>query len=98
MVLAAPGPGPAPGEMITWFGTTRQPITGPPRPTHFISYRHPFSGGSVTVPLALPQGTPNIQYQARRVVYNYGSYAVSVLFLADGSVDVIYSSGLMRGL
>ena len=50
----------------------------------------------VTVPVALPQGTPNIEYLARRVVYNYGSYTVSVLFLADGSVDVIYNSGFAR--
>lgn len=98
MTLASPGPGPAPGEKITWFGTMRQPIIGPPRPTYFLNYRHPFTGGQVTVPLALPQGTPNIQYHPRRVVYNYGSYTVSVLFLADGSVDVIYSSGFLRDL
>jgi hypothetical protein len=98
MVLAAPSPCAAPGEMSTWFGSVRQPIVGPPRPTHFLSFRHAFTGCLVTVPLALPQGTPNIQYQARRVVYNYGSYTVSVLFLADGSVDVIYNSGLMRDL
>lgn len=98
MVLATPGPGPAPGEKITWFGTMRQPIIGAPRPTHFVSFRHPFTGSLVTVPLALPQGTPNMEYQARRVIYNYGSYTVSVFFLADGSVDVIYNSGFLRDL
>jgi hypothetical protein len=46
----------------------------------------------------LPEGTPRIEHVWRRIVYNYGSYTVAVLFLPDGSVDVIYNSGLLRGL
>ena len=70
----------------------------PPRPTCLLTYRHPCTGQAVTVPLALPEGTPTIQYKLRQVVYNYGSYAVEVHFLPDGSVAVVYNSGLFRAL
>jgi hypothetical protein len=52
----------------------------------------------VVVPLALPCGTPVIEHVWRRTVYNYGSYTVEVRFLPDGSVDVMYDSGLLRAL
>jgi hypothetical protein len=50
------------------------------------------------VPLALPEGTPNMEYRTNRILYNYGSYSVAVHFLADGSVDVVYDSGFFRKL
>jgi hypothetical protein len=50
----------------------------------------------VTVPLCLPEGTPRVEHVRDRIVYNYGSYTVEVRFLPDGSVDVLYSSGLFR--
>jgi hypothetical protein len=37
-----------------------------------------------------------MEYRTRRVIYNYGSDTVEVHFLPDGSVDVIYNSGLFR--
>jgi fructose-1,6-bisphosphatase/inositol monophosphatase family enzyme len=50
----------------------------------------------VKVPLALYQGTPKIRYRTNLVMYDYGSDAIEVRFLADGSVDVIYNSGFLR--
>ncbi|MCS6852543.1 MAG: hypothetical protein NZ700_15400 [Gemmataceae bacterium] len=88
----------APGELTTWFGLVRQPYPRQPRPTRLMTYQHPFSGRSITVPLALPEGTPIIQRGPTRIAYNYGSYVVAVQFLPDGSVDVVYNSGWLRGL
>ena len=51
---------------------------------------------SITVPLALPDSTPRMEYVRDRVVYNYGDYTVEVQFLPDGSADVFYDSGLLR--
>jgi hypothetical protein len=59
---------------------------------------HPCTGQAVSVPLALPCDTPVIQHVRNSTVYNYGSYTVEVRFLADGSVDVIYNSGLLRAV
>ena len=86
------------GERVTWFGMTRTPSACPPRATCVVSFRHPCTGCPIKVPLALPEDTPIIQHRAERVIYNYGSYAVEVHFLPDGSVDVIYNSGLLRDI
>jgi hypothetical protein len=84
-------------EQRAWLGAAGQPVAAP-RPTRWLAFRHPCTGCPVTVPVALPQGTPVIEYRTGRVVYNYGSYTVAIQFLADGSVDVIYDSGLFRPL
>jgi hypothetical protein len=97
MVLPA-GSGGQTGEHFGWFGIQRQPCCQPPRPTRMMTFCHPFTGRPAIVPLALPAGTPNIEHSANRIVYNYGSYTVQVIFLADGSVDVIYNSGFLREL
>jgi hypothetical protein len=68
----------------------------PPRATRLVSFRHPDTGQTVTVPLALPDSTPRMEYVRDHVVYNYGSYTVEVRFVKDGSADVIYDSGLFR--
>jgi hypothetical protein len=81
-----------------FFGGDTPAAAVPPRPTVSLTYRHPYSGRYVTVPLALPAGTPRVEYRGQRVIYNYGSYTVEVHFLADGSVDVVYNSGLLRAL
>jgi len=99
-----PFPGPYPGgsplpsaERLSWFGAVRTPNgIPPPRPTARVTYRHPFTGQPVTVPLALFDSTPRIEYHTYRVVYDYGSETVSVRFLPNGSVDVIYDSGFLR--
>jgi hypothetical protein len=96
MCLAPFAPG-APGEKITVFG--RSPYTSPPpQATYLVTFRHPLTNCTVTVPLGLLPDTPTIEHRTNRVVYNYGSYIVEVRFLADGSVDVSYDNGLLRDI
>jgi hypothetical protein len=89
---------PTGGERLSLLGTVRRAAPSPPRPTHVLSFRHPATGRPVSVPVALPVGTPRVEYRFQRVIYNYGSYTVEVVFLADGSVEVVYNSGLLRAL
>lgn len=98
MSLKPFGPCGAVGERISYFGTVREPAHQPPRPTHLLTFQHPVTGKPVIVPVALPEGTPTIQHRPGRTIYNYGSYTVEIHFLTDGSVDVVYNSGLLRGL
>jgi hypothetical protein len=95
-VLKPAEPGGAPGERVTRFGTVREPVLQQSRPTHLVTFRHPWTGRCVTVPLTLPEGTPRIEYTRTRVVYNYGSYTVEAQFCRDGSVDVVYDTSLLR--
>jgi hypothetical protein len=92
MTLAPAGP----GERINVFG--RSPDAQAPRPTVVVSYQHPFSGQTVSVPLRLPPDNPQILHRGNRIIYDYSGYQVQVEFLRDGSVDVIYNSGLFRAL
>jgi hypothetical protein len=86
---------PAAGERRTLTGW--QPYNcPPPRTTRLVNFRHPCTNQTVTVPLALPDSTPRMEYVGDRVVYNYGDYTVEVRFLPDGSADVFYDSGLLR--
>jgi hypothetical protein len=86
----------APGERISRFGTVVEPVAAPPRPTVQMIFRHPLTGQNVTVPLRLPPDTPRMEYRYNRVIYNYGSETVEVHFLDNGTVDVIYTTGLFR--
>jgi hypothetical protein len=92
MTLAPAGP----GERLNIFGRSTAP--SPPRPTVVVTYRHPYSGQTVSVPLRLPADTPQILHRGSRLIYDYSGYQIQVEFLADGSVDVIYNSGLFRAL
>jgi hypothetical protein len=96
MTLAPFAPG-APGERLSAFGNEPYRCP-PPRVTWIGCYRHTFSGCTVQVPLGLPPDTPTIQHRANRIIFNYGSYTVDVVFLEDGSVDVVYSNGLFRDI
>ncbi len=98
VALKPSGPGGCAGESVSWFGMVREPCALQLRPTVVATLRNPYTGALVRVPLALPEGTPRIEHVRDRVVYNYGSYAVEVQFYPDGSVDVIYNSGFLRGL
>jgi len=84
------------GERTGSFGKARGSICEPPQPTCRVTFKHLCTGQVVTVPLALPEGTPVIEHVRKRIVYDYGSYTVEVQFLSDGGVDVIYNSGLLR--
>lgn len=96
-------PGETSGTMAPTAGERRS-VRGvctdanPPCPTCFKCFRHPCTGQNIIVPLALPDDTPVIYHRRLRISFNYGSYAVDVLFLGDGSVDVLYNSGLFRAL
>jgi hypothetical protein len=96
--VLSPGPGGPVGERQPWRGSARRdPVGPPPQPTHLVTFRHPYTGGLVTVPMTLPaDSTPRIEHVGDRVVFNYGSYTVEAEFFADGSVDVIYNGGLFR--
>jgi hypothetical protein len=86
---------PAAGERRTLTGW--EPYNcPPPRATRLVCFRHPCTGQNVSVPLALPDSTPRMEYVRDRVVYNYGDYTVEIRFLKDGSAEVIYDSGLFR--
>src|SRR5262249_45729611 len=93
LVPAADG---AAGERAGPFGKARGSVCEPPQPTCRGTFKHPYTGQEVIVPLALPDGTPVIQHVWQRIVYDYGSYTVEVRFLPDGGVDVVYNSGLLR--
>jgi hypothetical protein len=86
------------GERVRWFGAVRTPYNAPLRPTHVVTFRHPYTGRNVSVPLALPEGTPNILHGPDRISLNYGSFTVGAHFFPDGSVDVVYDSGFLRDL
>lgn len=86
----------APAEKITIFG--RGPYECPPPPTCTVTFCHPYSGAKLAIPLALPDATPQMVHRRDRIMYNYGTYTVTVHFLPDGSVDVIYNSGLFKGI
>jgi hypothetical protein len=82
------------GERVSLFGSACEGCDNRlPRPGCFHTFRHPCTGQPVTVPLALPEGTPRIEHRFRRIIYNYGSYTVEVAFVPDGTVDVIYNAG-----
>jgi hypothetical protein len=70
----------------------------PKPPTHFMTFRHAYTCQLVTVPVTLPEGTPRVEHVRDRIVFNYQVYAVTVQFFPDGSVDVLYNSGLFRPL
>jgi hypothetical protein len=91
-----PGGCGAPGERLAWFGLYREAYQCVPRPTHFVTFRHPYTGQNVTVPFSFPEGTPRIEYRGKTIIYNYGSYTVEAHFFPDGSVDAVYNSGLFR--
>jgi hypothetical protein len=98
VVLANPTGAPL-GERLTGLGAPCGPARNPPRPTWMVTFRHPCTGRTVVVPLALPVGTPIIEHRGpTRLAYNYGSFSVQIQFFADGSLDVTYNNGFFRAL
>ena len=92
------GQGNAIGERVAYFGLGTSPYDGVMRPNYLVTFFNPVTRGNVTVPLALPEGTPQMQHGRNRLTFNYGTYRVEVAFLPDGSVDVFYDSGPLRRL
>lgn len=98
MAQVAIGPEGAIGEQFTGFGAIARPYHRTFRPNQMVTFRHPYNGRNVTVPLTLPQGAPRLEYRYDSIVYNYGSYVVEARFLPDGAVDIVYNSGFLRPL
>lgn len=88
--------GGAPGERLTWTARWEPYNCPPPRATCLATFRHLCTGRTVIVPLALSLDIPRMEYRTNRVIYNYGSETIEVVFLPDGGVDVVYNSGLLR--
>ena len=84
------------GEKALLMGLVREADGRLPQPTHYVTFRHPYTLAPVTVPMTFPLGTPRLEHTPTRIVYNYGSYAVEARFQPDGSVDVIYDTGFLR--
>jgi hypothetical protein len=97
MTPAPIGPEGSMGELKRVFGARALPYPYVVRPTQMVTFRHS-NGRNVTVPLRLPESTPRMEHRADRIIYNYNDYVVEVRFLPDGSVDVVYNSGLLRPL
>jgi hypothetical protein len=99
-----PSPTPVPPGAVgptdmRWYSALKPPRGEVPQPNQTVKFTHTYTGQVVAVPLALPPfWTPVILHARNRIIYNYGSYSVHIRFLPDGSVDVIYSSGLLRAL
>jgi hypothetical protein len=93
-----PGEFPPAGEIVRWRRVCKAACSHPPLPNQWVCFKHACTGQSVQVPLFLPWGTPRIEHVWGKIVYNYGSYTVTVRFLPGGSVDVTYFSGPLRPL
>jgi hypothetical protein len=91
-----PGPNGAPGERSAFLGGPTEPYPKVPAPTHMVTYLHPISKRNVIVPMTFPQGTPRIETRGDRILYNWSGYQVQARFRDDGSVEVIYNSGVLR--
>ncbi len=92
------GPNGALGEQLTGFGLRPQPFNRVMRPNQIVTFRHPYTGRNVTVPVTLPPGTPRFEVGTDRITYYYGSYVVEARFFPDGSVDMVYNSGFMGSI
>jgi hypothetical protein len=99
MALTPIGPGGALGVRTSFRSPTPEPCPQARRATHVVTVVHPCTGRTLLVPLTLPDDTPRIEHRLGSVIYNYGSYTVTLRFLDDGSVEVVYNSGaLLRPL
>jgi hypothetical protein len=87
----------APGEWRPWaFATRRSGYNREPKANRVVTYVHPSTGRQVNVPIAFPEGTPTVMSETGAITYAYTLYTIRVEFLVNGSVDVVYNSGIGR--
>src|SRR5262249_47178736 len=83
------GPGGATRKYKTFLlSPASQPYYCQLKATHMVTFFHPFTNQNVTVPMALPLGTPRVEILSDTIVYTFTQYTIRVQFLHDGSVDV----------
>jgi hypothetical protein len=92
----APGPNGALGERQPWLGGPVAPLYQLPTPTHLVTFHHCLTGQDLKVPMTVPDGIPRLEYRANRLIYNYGSYQIHAVFNPEGTITIIYNSGVFR--
>ena len=91
------GPDGAIGEKITGIGLIPKPYRENFRPTHMVTFRHPYTGRNVTVPMTLPLDKARLENRADRITYHFnGGYVIDVRFFSDGSVETFYNAGFLH--
>ena len=98
MTQVPAGPDGAVGELKRGLGLVAAPYPKAVRPTQLVTFRHPYTCRNATVPMLLPACTPRLEHRTDRIVYIYDDYTVEGRFLPDGSIDVVYKSGVFRPL
>ncbi|MBI1829850.1 MAG: hypothetical protein HYR84_00200 [Planctomycetes bacterium] len=98
MAQVPAGPEGTLGELKRGLGARALPYPYGVRPNQMVTFRHPFSGRNVTVPIRMPDAVARMEHRADRIIYNFAEYTVEARFLPDGSVDIIYNSGFLRPL
>lgn len=81
------------GVRISRFGFRREPYYCLPKANCLKTFTHRCTGQKVTVPLYLPADTPRIAHTWSGISYQYTGFSVNVVFLEDGSVEVVYDNG-----
>jgi hypothetical protein len=86
----------APYDSFAFVGGQVYPLSTGSRlqslaPNSWLNFRHPYTHAYVTVPVALPIGTPKVEHRLDRIIYDYASVAVVIHFVRDGSVNVSYN-------
>jgi hypothetical protein len=94
----AASPDGAMGERLRGLGLAVEPFPYVVPANKLATIRDPFTGRYVNVPLRLPEDTPRMEHRSDRVIFNYGSFVIVVRFYANGTVETIYNSGLLRAL
>ena len=68
------GPEGAIGEKITGVGLIPKPYRETFRPTHMVTFRHPYNNRCVIVPITFPAGAERApEIRSDHVIYNYGT-------------------------
>src|SRR5436190_21861602 len=70
------GPDGTIGELKRVLGARALPYPYAVHPNQLVTFRHPFTGRNVTVPLRMPAGTPRMEHRSDRIIYNFGDYTV----------------------
>jgi hypothetical protein len=92
------GPDGSMGELRAVVGGTPRPYHGTFPPNRMVTFRHPYTSKNVTLPMKLPDSTPQVEHIGDRIRFNYGNYFVETRFLPEGGADVVYNSGFLRKL